>query len=63
MGMNKEEIIDMMLESISTDNRELCKQNNMSEDEAEAQIAASQQTLMYMVSNIYTKLKDGGALA
>jgi len=61
--MNKEEIIDMMLESISTDNRELCKQNNMSEDEAEAQIAASQQTLMYMVSNIYTKLKDGGALA
>lgn len=61
--MNKEEIIDMMLESIATDNRELCKQNNMSEDEAEAQIAASQQTLMYMVSNIYTKLKDGGALA
>ena len=63
MGMNKEEIIDMMVESISSDNRELCKQNNMSDEETESQIAASQATLTYMVSNIYTKLRDGGALA
>ena len=61
--MNKEEIIDMMVESITADNRELCKQNNMSDEEAEAQIAASQATLVYMASNIYTKLKEGGALA
>lgn len=63
MDMTKEEIIDMMLESISNDNRELCKQNNISDEETESQVAASQTTLTYMVSNIYTKLKNGGALA
>lgn len=63
MGMNKEEIIDMMVESITADNRDLCKQNNMSDEEAEAQISKVHPTLVYMASNIYTKLKDGGALA
>jgi hypothetical protein len=35
----------------------------MSDEEAEAQISQVHPTLVYMASNIYTKLKEGGALA
>jgi hypothetical protein len=62
MGMNKEEIIDLMLESINTDNREICKQSGMSDEDAQKQIDQSQQALVFMVSNIYQKLKERGAI-
>lgn len=63
MAMNKEEIIDLMLESINADNRDMCKQSGMSEADAEKQIAESQQSLVFMVSNMYQKLKESGAIA
>jgi hypothetical protein len=63
MGMNKEEIIDLMLESINNDNREMCKQSGMSDADAEKQIADSQQSLVFMVSNMYQKLKESGVIA
>ena len=63
MGMNKEEIIDMMLESINSDNRDMCKQSGMSDADAEKQIADSQQSLVFIVSNMYQKLKESGAIA
>jgi hypothetical protein len=63
MGMNKEEIIDLMLESINTDNREMCKQSGMSDADAEKQIADSQQSLVFIVSNMYQRLKESGAIA
>jgi hypothetical protein len=63
MGMNKEEIIDLMLDSINTDNREMCKQSGMSDADAEKQIADSQQSLVFMVSNMYQRLKESGAIA
>ena len=61
--MNKEEIIDLMLESINADNRDMCKQSGMSEADSEKQIADSQQSLVFMVSNMYQKLKESGAIA
>jgi hypothetical protein len=63
MGMNKEEIIDLMLDSINTDNREMCKQSGMSDADAEKQIADSQQSLVFIVSNMYQRLKESGAIA
>jgi hypothetical protein len=63
MGMNKEEIIDLMLDSINTDNREMCKQSGMSDADAEKQIAESQQSLVFIVSNMYQRLKESGAIA
>jgi hypothetical protein len=62
MGMNKEEIIDLMLDSINSDNREICKQSGMSDEDAQKQIDQSQQALVFMVSNIYKKLKESGAI-
>ena len=61
--MNKEEIIDLMLESINTDNREMCKQSGMSDADAEKQITDSQQSLVFIVSNMYQRLKESGAIA
>jgi|LauGreDrversion4_2_1035121.scaffolds.fasta_scaffold4416158_1 hypothetical protein len=63
MGMNKEETIDLMLESINSDNRDMCKQSGMTDAEAEKQIAESQQSLVFIVSNMYQKLKESGAIA
>ncbi len=60
--MNKEEIIDLMLDSINSDNREICKQSGMSDEDAQKQIDQSQQALVFMVSNIYKKLKESGAI-
>lgn len=61
--MNKEETIDLMLESINSDNRDMCKQSGMTDAEAEKQIAESQQSLVFIVSNMYQKLKESGAIA
>ena len=56
--MNKEEIIDLMVDSLQSDNREICKQNGMPETEIEESIARSTQTINYMMNNIYTKLVE-----
>ncbi len=61
--MNKEEIIDMMLESINEDNRAMCKAANMSDEQIDSQIAQSQESLIFIVSNMYQKLKESGAIA
>jgi hypothetical protein len=52
-----------MLESINTDNREMCKQSGMSDADAEKQITDSQQSLVFIVSNMYQRLKESGAIA
>lgn len=61
--MNKEDIIDLMLESINADNREMCKQNGMSEEETKKQIDQSQQSLIFIVSNMYQRMKEAGVIA
>lgn len=63
MGMKKEDIIDLMLESINSDNRDICRNSGMSDEEANTQIDQSQPALIFMVSNIYQKLKESGVIA
>ena len=61
--MNKEEVIQLMLESLNADNRELCAKAGISEADAEAQIQQSQPSLVFMLGNIYEKLKSNNLIA
>jgi hypothetical protein len=54
--MNKENAISIMMDSINADNKELCIQTGMSEEEANKNIEQSQMSLGLMMSNIYDKL-------
>lgn len=58
--MNKEEAISIILESINSDNRELCLRGGMSETETETQIEQSQPSLLFMMENAVNKLIDAG---
>ena len=61
--MTKEEAVDLMLNSINEDNREMGLRSGISEEDMEMQIQQSQPSLAFMMSNIYDKLKDGGVIA
>jgi hypothetical protein len=61
--MNKEEIIDFMLDSINSDNREMCKNNGLNEEETKKQIDQSQPALTFITANLYKKLKEVGVIA
>jgi hypothetical protein len=61
--MNKEEIIDFMLESINRDNREICEQGGMAKEQIDAQIDQSQQSLIHMMGNLYTRMKEANLIA
>jgi hypothetical protein len=61
--MIKEDVIDLMLASMNSDNRAICKQGGMAEDEMETQIASSQTPLLYMLSNMYDRMKSAGVLS
>ena len=63
MGMTKDEVVEMMLFSINKDNREMGKQAGISDYDMEKQIEQSQQSLTFMMSNIYDMLKEGGVIA
>jgi hypothetical protein len=63
MGMTKEEAVSVMLESINSDNLALGLQAGLEEEALKKQIEQSQQSLAFMMSNIYDKLKAGGAIA
>ena len=52
-----------MLESINSDNRDICRNSGMSDEETNTQIDQSQPALIFMVSNMYQKLKDSGVIA
>ena len=61
--MTKEEALSIMMESINADNLALGIQAGLNEEDLKMQIAQSQQSLGFMMSNIYDKLKDSGAIA
>jgi len=61
--MNKEEAVDIMMESINSDNLALGLQAGLDEEGLKKQIEQSQQSLAFMMSNIYDKLKASGAIA
>jgi hypothetical protein len=61
--MTKEEAVSIMLESINADNLALGLQSGLNEADLKTQIEQSQQSLGFMMSNIYDKLKEAGAVA
>jgi len=61
--MTKEEALDIMMESINADNKELGLKAGLNEEDLDAQIAQSQPSLAFMMGNIYDKLKEAGAIA
>jgi hypothetical protein len=61
--MTKEQAVAIMLESINADNLALGLQSGLNETDLKAQIEQSQQSLNFMMSNIYDKLKESGAIA
>lgn len=58
--MNREEVISIIIESINTDNKELCLRSGMSEEQADSQIEQSQPSLQFMMENALNKLIDAG---
>lgn len=59
----KTETVAIMLESINADNLALGLQAGLNEADLKAQIEQSQQSLNFMMSNIYDKLKESGVIA
>jgi len=61
--MNREELLQFMLNSINEDNRAICTQGGMSEDEINKQIEQSQPALSLILGNMYDKLKAENIIA
>ena len=61
--MSTEDVVDLMMKSINSDTWDMCKQANMPEDQIENQIAQSQSSLAYMLSNVYDVLKESNLIA
>lgn len=61
--MTKEEALKIMMESINSDNLALGLQAGMKEDDLKAQIDQSQPSLVFIMGNIYDRLKESGAIA
>lgn len=56
--MSREKFIEIVLDSINSDNRMMAEGLGMSKEEVEKNIEQSQQGLQYMLSNAYDKLKQ-----
>jgi DNA modification methylase len=61
--MTKEEALKVMMDSINSDNLALGLQAGLEEGALKAQIDQSQPSLVFMMGNIYDKLKESGAIA
>ena len=59
----KTETVAIMLESINADNLALGLQAGLDEAVLKEQMDNSQHSLNFMMSNIYDKLKESGAIA
>lgn len=60
--MNKEEVVTIMMDSINTDNRQLCLDMGMSEEETNKNIDQSQMSLGLIMSNMYDKLVENNII-
>ena len=59
----KTETVVFMLNSLNEDNRNICLQNGMPTEDIEKSIDQSQQSLAYMLSNMYDRMKEANLLA
>lgn len=61
--MSKDDAVKIMMESINSDNLTLGLQAGLKEDDLKTQIDQSQPSLVFMMGNIYDKLKAAGVVA
>lgn len=60
--MTKDEFVEIMFTSFNDDTLAMCKQSGMTEDEAYLKMNESAQSLLFLLSNGYEKLKQAGKL-
>jgi hypothetical protein len=60
--MTKDEFVEFIVESINTDNLELCKMGNMPEEQIKQSIADSQPSLKLISTNLYDRMKEKNLL-
>ena len=63
MKMNKEEIIDFMIKSITDDWREMFVNAKMSEEDIEKYMAQNNQSVVHIVVNLYSRMKKAELVA
>lgn len=61
--MTEQEIVAFMVESLNADNRAICQNNGMAPEEIEKSIEQSQQSLVFMMGNLYVKMKEKNLIA
>ena len=62
MKMNKEETIDFMIKSMTDDWREMFINAKMSEEDIEKYMTQNSQSIVYVIANLYTKMKKKGLI-
>jgi hypothetical protein len=62
MSTDKATFINLMINSINQDNRDICQRGGMANDEIEKSIEQSQPSLAYMAENLYNRLVEGKIL-
>ena len=60
--MNKEETIDFMIKSMTDDWREMFVNAKISEEDIEKYMAQNAQSIVYVIANLYTKMKKEGLI-
>ena len=54
--MNKEDMIDLMIDAFQIKNKELAANSGMTDEEAESQIQAMRGTIGFLLENVYDAL-------
>ena len=60
--MTKDEYVAFIIDSINQDNMEICQRGGMPEEEIKKSISDSQQSLNFIVSNLYDRMNSKGWL-
>jgi hypothetical protein len=63
MKMDKQEVIYLMLDSITETNNRLGQQYGMAQEEIDKQVEMSLPSMVIIVSDIYDKMKEANLLA
>ena len=61
--MNKEEMIDFIIDSITQDYYELGSNNNMTKEQVDEIVKNSNQTIVHFGVNLYSRMKEKNLLA
>jgi len=60
--MEKEDIIDFIVDSITQDYYEVGANNNMPKEQIDSVVASSNQTIVHFAVNLYSRLKEKNLL-